>query len=65
MHVLDWEGDLYGRVLEVFLLGKLRDEQRFDGPAALRAQIARDVESARGRIATGAWRLDRPGWARP
>lgn len=65
VHVLDWTGDLYGRVLEVFLLGKLRDEQRFDGPAALRAQIARDVASARERIATGAWRLDRPGWARP
>lgn len=65
VHVLGWSGDLYGQVLEVFLLGKVRDERRFDGPGALRAQIARDIEAAGERIATGAWRLDRPGWARP
>ncbi len=50
-------GDLYGRSLEVVLLGHLRDEQRFDGPDALRAQIERDIAVLLGRIEDGTWRL--------
>jgi len=47
-HLPDWTGgDLYGRVLEVRFLARLRDERRFDGVDALRAQIAADVEAAR------------------
>ncbi|MCG3133907.1 MAG: Riboflavin biosynthesis protein RibF [Planctomycetes bacterium] len=60
-HVPDWEGDLYGRTLEVFLLGKLRDERRFDGPDALRAQIAADIAEMRRRFRDGEWRADVPG----
>lgn len=56
-HVLDFDGDLYGRTLEIFLLGPIRDEQRFDGADALRAQIARDVETLRAHIADGSWQL--------
>lgn len=65
VHVPGWSGDLYGSVLEVFLLGRIRDERRFPGVDELRAQIGRDVEVLRERIASGAWRLDRPGWAAP
>lgn len=46
-HLLDFTGDLYGRRLTLEWVGRLREERRFDGPEALRAQIARDVEEAR------------------
>jgi riboflavin kinase/FMN adenylyltransferase len=46
-HVLDWSGDLYGRRVELSFEVRLRGEQRFPGPDALRAQIARDVQAAR------------------
>ncbi|MGH0037800.1 MAG: bifunctional riboflavin kinase/FAD synthetase [Myxococcota bacterium] len=49
-HLLDWDGDLYGRRVEVDFRHRLRGEQRFDGVEALRAQIARDVEEARQRL---------------
>ena len=57
VHVLDWQGDLYGRNLEAVLLGKIRDESRFASADDLRAQIARDVETMRERVAAGAWKL--------
>ncbi|MBK6695207.1 MAG: bifunctional riboflavin kinase/FAD synthetase [Myxococcales bacterium] len=47
VHVLDFEGDLYGRRLRIEILERLRDEMRFDGLDALKAQIARDVALAR------------------
>lgn len=47
IHVLDFEGDLVGRRLSIRFLARLRGEMRFDGPDALRAQIARDVAAAR------------------
>jgi len=40
-----FEGDLYGRALEVSFLERLRDERRFSGPADLREQIGRDHAS--------------------
>jgi riboflavin kinase/FMN adenylyltransferase len=65
VHVVGWSGDLYGRTLEVFLFGKIRDERRFDGADALRAQIAKDLADLDTRVRTGVWRLDAPGWANP
>jgi riboflavin kinase / FMN adenylyltransferase len=47
VHVLDFEGDLYGREMTVEVVQRLRDERRFDGPEALIAQLARDVEQVR------------------
>jgi riboflavin kinase/FMN adenylyltransferase len=52
-HLLDFEGDLYGRRLELSFEERLRAEQRFPGPDALRAQIARDVEAARRLLGVG------------
>lgn len=46
-HLFDFSGDLYGRRIEVSFEARLRGEQKFSGAAALRAQIARDVEIAR------------------
>jgi riboflavin kinase / FMN adenylyltransferase len=47
VHLLDWDGELYGKRLRVRFLRKLRDEAKFDGLPALRAAIARDAEQAR------------------
>ena len=51
VHLLDFEGDLYGEFLELEFVGKLRDEQRFPGLEALRRQIALDVGEARRALA--------------
>jgi riboflavin kinase/FMN adenylyltransferase len=45
-HLLGFEGDLYGKPLEIILGDKLRDEQKFPSLDALRSQIARDIEMA-------------------
>jgi len=47
VHVLDFSADLYGKHVHVDFLHKIRDEQKFDGLDALKAQIALDVEAAR------------------
>ncbi|MFO0675501.1 MAG: bifunctional riboflavin kinase/FAD synthetase [Polyangiaceae bacterium] len=51
VHLLDFEGDLYGRNLFVTLEGRVRDERKFDGLDALKAGIAADVVQARGILA--------------
>ncbi len=47
VHLLNFEGDLYGRELEVTFRQFLRPEQKFADVAALREQIARDAAAAR------------------
>ena len=47
VHLLDFEGDLYGRELEVTFRQVLREQRCFDGPDELKAQIAADVAAAR------------------
>jgi riboflavin kinase/FMN adenylyltransferase len=51
VHLFDTERDLYGRLLRVRCAARLRDERRFEGIDALRAQIARDVSDARAALA--------------
>ena len=46
-HLLDFDGDLYGRRIELSFESRLRGERKFPGADALREQIARDVEVAR------------------
>lgn len=50
-HFFDFSGDLYGQEIEVAFHAFLRPEARFDGLAALTAQIGRDCEEARARLA--------------
>jgi riboflavin kinase/FMN adenylyltransferase len=45
--VMDWGGDLYGDVLRVRFLHRLRDERRFDGIEELKRQIHADAARAR------------------
>lgn len=46
-HLFDFDGDLYGRRMAVEFVAKLRDEQKFDGLDALKAQMDHDARSAR------------------
>jgi riboflavin kinase/FMN adenylyltransferase len=50
VHLLDFEGDLYGEPLQVELSHFLRPEQRFSGLDELKAQIERDRDRARERL---------------
>ena len=47
VHAFDFFGDLYGQDMQVQFHQLIRPEQRFDGLDALKAQIGRDVASAR------------------
>jgi riboflavin kinase / FMN adenylyltransferase len=47
VHVLDFEGDLYGRHVRVQFLHKLRDEEKYADLATLTRHIARDVENTK------------------
>ena len=47
VHLLDFDGDLYGQELEVTFAARLRDEQKFASLEELKAQIARDIAAAR------------------
>jgi len=46
-HVFDYDGDLYGREIEVEFVARLRDEERFATLDALTAQMHRDAADAR------------------
>jgi riboflavin kinase/FMN adenylyltransferase len=52
-HLFDFQGDLYGRKLEVLFIEKLREERRFPDVDALVAQIRRDEAKARAILAAG------------
>jgi riboflavin kinase/FMN adenylyltransferase len=47
VHLFERHEDLYGEHLRVRFLEKLRDEEKYDGLAALQAAIARDAKRAR------------------
>ncbi len=51
VHLLDWDGDLYGRDLTVAFIDWLRGEERFDGVEPLIAQMTADCAEARVRLA--------------
>jgi riboflavin kinase / FMN adenylyltransferase len=47
VHVFDFDGDLYGRAIEVEFVAKLRDEVKFDSLDAMTAQMKIDAVQAR------------------
>nr|WP_216369272.1 MULTISPECIES: bifunctional riboflavin kinase/FAD synthetase [unclassified Brevibacillus] len=51
VHIFDFQGDLYGKEVEVEFLFFIRDEQKFSGVDALIAQIREDVEYAKRKFA--------------
>lgn len=50
VHLLDYQGDLYGRHLEVHFQARHREDRRFASEADLIDQIGRDVASIRARL---------------
>ena len=47
VHIMDFDGDLYGKEVRVDVLKRLRGEVRFDDAEALSEQIRKDVAAAR------------------
>jgi riboflavin kinase/FMN adenylyltransferase len=47
VHVFDFDGDLYGRAIEVEFVAKLRDEVKFDSLDAMTVQMQVDARQAR------------------
>ncbi|HKX83663.1 MAG TPA: riboflavin kinase, partial [Pyrinomonadaceae bacterium] len=45
-YIFDFDGDLYGDVLRVRFLHRIRDERKFSGVDELKAQIGRDTQRA-------------------
>ena len=50
-HLFDFSGDLYGKHLAVDLISYLRPEAKFAGVEELKAQIAKDIETAKAALA--------------
>jgi len=50
VHLLSFDGDLYGQELEVTLLERLREERKFESLGELQNQITRDILAAQGRF---------------
>ena len=46
-HLFDFDGDLYGRHIDVEFVARLRDEEKFDSLEALTAQMRQDADNAR------------------
>lgn len=58
VHLLDWQGDLYGQDLELVFVDHLRSELKFDSREALIEAIAQDVIHTRQRLSAAAPALD-------
>ena len=50
VNLLDFSGDLYGQELTLEFVAWLRAEEKYDGLAALTAQLARDAEATRAAL---------------
>ena len=47
VHLLDYQGDLYGHRLKIRVMAQLRSEQRFDSVDELKKQVAEDIKQGR------------------
>jgi len=50
-HIIHFNKDIYGKVIQVRFIERLRDEKTFSGPEELSDQIRKDVEKAREVLA--------------
>jgi riboflavin kinase/FMN adenylyltransferase len=53
-HVFDFDGDLYGREIEVEFFARLREERKFDSLDAMVVQMHQDAANARNALAAAA-----------
>ena len=54
VHLFDFDGDLYGKAIEVELVAKIRDEQPFGSLDALKKQIKDDANRAKALLGSDA-----------
>ncbi len=59
VHLLDFSGDLYGKLLRVAFVDFIRPERKFDGIEALKSQIAADRTTAERLLAAPENQADR------
>lgn len=52
IHLLDFQGDLYGETLRLYFVERLRDERKFAGVSELQAAVRHDIERARQILAS-------------
>ena len=50
-HILDFDGDLYGRTLDIDFVGRIRDVKRFASVDELREQLQHDLATVRTQTA--------------
>ncbi|WP_366555863.1 bifunctional riboflavin kinase/FAD synthetase [Aquibaculum sediminis] len=60
VHLIDYQGDLYGRHLRVAFIDYLRPEARFDSLDALKNQMTEDLRRARATLAWEDWQGNWP-----
>ncbi|MEC3905958.1 bifunctional riboflavin kinase/FAD synthetase [Tamlana sp. 2201CG12-4] len=51
VHFIDFDQDIYGEIIQIELLHRLRDEEKFESVEALKAQLAKDKQTALDYIA--------------
>jgi riboflavin kinase/FMN adenylyltransferase len=49
-HLFDFQGDLYDRQVTIYFQSFLRDEQKFEGLEALKAQLYLDQQNAKNLL---------------
>lgn len=54
IHLIGFDGHLYGQAIEVFFIRRLRAERRFPAVEDLAAQVRRDIAEARRKLSGGA-----------
>ncbi len=59
VHLLDFEGNIYGKDITILFIDRLRDETKFESSEELALQIKRDIERAREILSSG--ETDIPG----
>lgn len=64
VHLIDWEGELAGRDVEVAFEAWIRPELRFDGPEELIVAMRRDIEDCRRILGPGGQPGEPPGAGR-
>lgn len=50
VHLLDFDGDLYDKEVEVDVVERLRDIKKFNSPEELGAQIQKDIAATRALL---------------
>ena len=49
-HLIGFKGDLYGKIMKLNFIRRLRGEKKFKDPEALKIAIGQDIEQAQQNI---------------